>query len=453
MRAVPRLLVASAAVIVFIPLAGACGSGSNTSPTTDGGTSASSSGGGSASSSSGSASSSGSGSSSGGSTSSSGSGGSNGGSTSSSGASGSSSGGTAADAGPGCGYMGQGTPLHVAATVDVCLPPVVCDPETCPPTEAQCISGKCVFGSGYQGVETFPEAWATHYCALSTGGCHGVTQIDYPEVTAQNIATAKGTTVCDVSAGNGCIGIMASSPMMEGNSQLAVDPVTMQPVANWGLGLTEASGLCYEITGPGGTAMVALTDRCGGYCKCNGSAFQECGPCANAASLEPNCPCVGTAPALYTQCCGNNCPTLNAQCDWCASNNHPHFDLDDGTFNWVCGSDATLGSCQLTTVKYVSCMAPKTWPPGGGSGGCQSGAFACSGTPVAHQDLVPGTTCCCDYNECPQTDGSCAAAPSTCKAGSCACGAGQPDASHPMVPSTGCCCTYGTTPQADGSCQ
>jgi hypothetical protein len=283
------------------------------------------------------------------------------------------------------------------------------------------------------------------------GGCHGVTQIDFPEVTAQAIATGMGQKLCDVTASDGCIGIMASSPMMVGNSQEAVDPATQMMVHAWGLGLTEASGLCYRITGPGGAAVVALTDRCGGYCKCNGSGFQECGPCVNAPSMVPNCPCVGTAPSLYTQCCGLGCGTTQADCDWCASNNHPHFDLDDGTFNWVCGPKAANGSCQLSAVQYVPCLAPKAWPPGGG-GTCGASSFQCNGTPAAHQDLVPGTSCCCNYDQCPQGNGSCAAAPAACKAGSCACGAGQPDADHAKVSSTGCCCTFGTQPQADGSC-
>jgi hypothetical protein len=349
--------------------------------------------------------------------------------------------------------MGQGTPLQVASGVEVCLPPVVCTAETCPPSLGQCVGGQCVFGAGYKGVSTLPQAWATHYCALSTGGCHGVTQIDFPEVTAQKIATATGKPVCDVTATDGCVGIAASSPMVVGNSQEAVDPATQMMVKAWGLGLTEASGLCYRVTGPGGTAVVALTDRCGGYCKCNGSGFQECGPCVNAPSMEPNCPCVGTAPSLYAQCCGNGCPTLNAECDWCASNNHPHFDLDDGTFNFVCGAVAANGSCQLSAVAFFSCLAPDPWPPGGGGGTCGANAFQCNATPAAHQDLVPGTGCCCNYNQCPQADGSCAAPPATCKAGSCTCGTGQPDADHPKVTSTGCCCTFGTQPQADGSCQ
>ena len=358
------------------------------------------------------------------------------------------------DAGPGCGYKGLGTPLHVADGIDVCLPPVVCDPETCPPTLGTCVEGKCQFAAGYTGVTTLPEAWATHYCALSIGGCHGVTQVDFPEDTAKAIGQQTGKPLCDQTASDGCIGIMASSPMMVGNSQEAVDPSTNKLVGDWGLGMTEASGLCYEVSGPGGKALVAATDRCGGYCKCNGSGFQECGPCVNAADMEPNCPCVGTAPGLYGQCCGLGCQETKGDCDWCASNNHPHFDLDDGTFNFVCGADAINGSCRLTSVKYVPCLGGKTWPPGGGGGGsCQANSFQCAGAGASHQDVVPGTQCCCNYNQCPQSDGSCGAAPTACKSGSCACGAGQPDADHPKVASTGCCCTFGTQPQADGTCQ
>lgn len=369
--------------------------------------------------------------------------------------SGSSSGSGTGGGGPGCGYQGMGTPLHVADNIDVCLPPVVCTSETCPPPLGQCVSGKCVFSNGYKGLLTLPEAWATHYCALSMGGCHGVTQIEFPEVTAQAIGQKLGHPLCDNAkpGDSECIGIMASAPMIVGNSQEARDPVTNKLVTAWGLGMTEASGLCYEITGPGGTAVVAVTDRCGGYCKCNGSGFQECGPCVNAPTMVPNCPCVGTAPSLYGECCGLGCPTTKADCDWCASNNHPHYDLDDSTFNWVCGPKAINGSCQLSAVHYVPCLKPKAWPPGGGGGGCGANSFQCNGAPAAHQDLVPNTTCCCNYNQCPQPDSSCGPPPASCKAGSCACGAGQPDADHPKVPSTGCCCVYGAQPQADGTCQ
>lgn len=364
------------------------------------------------------------------------------------------------DAGPadgGCGYEGLGRPIHVASGIDVCLPPVVCDPETCPPQLGDCADGGCVFHPGYLGIATFPEAWSTYYCNLSGGGCHGVTQDVYPEVTAQQIATARGLTLCDQAPDGGtseCVGIAAAPPMIVGNSEDALEPGTQTPVADWGLGLTEASGLCYELTGPGGTVLVALTDRCGGYCKCNGSGFEECGPCVNAPSLEVQCSCVGTVPGVYTQCCGDGCATLNAECDWCASNNHPHFDLDTGTFNRICGASAGQGSCQLTGVRYVPCLTA-SWPPGGSSGGtCPADSFDCNGAPAPHQEQVAdGGSCCCNWNLCPTESGGCATAPASCGSGSCGCAAGQPDTSHPLVSSTGCCCLAGLMPQSNGSCE
>jgi hypothetical protein len=269
------------------------------------------------------------------------------------------------DAG-GCGWQGAGRVLDVAAGVTVCLPPVVCTSETCPPPLGACVNGACQYKNGYAGLTTFPEAWITYYCQLSTGGCHGVTQVQFPEDTAAAIAKSTGYPLCegDTSPTGECVGISASSPMVVGNSQLAVDPSTGKYVKDWGLGLTEATGLCYELTGPGGVALVALTDRCGGYCKCGGSGYQECGPCVSAPDMSPNCPCVGTEPGLFTQCCGQGCATPTvAACDWCASNNHPHFDLDVATFNRLCGALANRGSCQLSAARFVPCMTPTAWPP------------------------------------------------------------------------------------------
>jgi hypothetical protein len=195
--------------------------------------------------------------------------------------------------------------------------------------------------------------------------------------------------------------------MVVGNSQVTVDPATNQVVKAWGQGLTEASGLCYELTGPGGSVVVALTDRCGGYCKCGGSGYQECGPCVSAEDMAPNCPCVGTAPSLHTNCCGNGCGgTVDQQCDWCANNNHPHFDLDTAAFNVLCGGDGSAGSCRLSGVKPVTCLTPKAWPPGGGGGGCGANSFQCTEA-APNQPMVPGKNCCCNYGMTPKEDGSC----------------------------------------------
>ena len=268
--------------------------------------------------------------------------------------------------GAACGYKESGTLLHVADNLDVCLPPTSCTSEVCPPPLGTCVEGKCVMKAGYAGIQTLPQAWATYYCQLSTSGCNGVTQVEKVEVTAQKLGKQLGLPLCEgAAAGADCVGIAASSPMVVGNSQVAVDAQTRMPVRPWGLGLSEASNVCYHLKGPGGDAYVALTDRCGGYCKCNGSSYQECGACVNATDMTPNCPCVGTAPGVADACCGAGpgCGAVAPACDWCATNNHPHFDLDQGTFNHLCGEQMVLGSCQLTLVAPIACPLGVSWPP------------------------------------------------------------------------------------------
>ena len=61
-----------------------------------------------------------------------------------------------------------------------------------------------------------------------------------------------------------CWGVFASNARIVGNMQ---NPGYIQGHSQ---GLTAHSGICYKITGPsgtGGTAYVALTDRCAGYCR------------------------------------------------------------------------------------------------------------------------------------------------------------------------------------------
>ena len=261
-----------------------------------------------------------------------------------------------------------GQVVVVDAGVELCLPPTVCNPETCPPQLGSCDGGACVYNAGYAGVRTLPEVWATYYCELPSGECDGVTQLQPVATTAARVAQQFGIPLCaNVGAGAAgvCVGVSGSSPMVIGNSEEAIDPSTNQRVAKWGRGLTEASGLCYRIAGPGGDAIVALTDRCGGYCKCAGSGFEECSPCVNAPDLQVNCSCVGSVPGVYGQCCGAGCASPEADCDWCASNNHAHFNLDNDTFAHVCGSGAVVkGSCQLSAAQYVPCVQRSpAWPP------------------------------------------------------------------------------------------
>jgi hypothetical protein len=268
-----------------------------------------------------------------------------------------------------CGYKNEGVTTQIAPGIEICLPPVVCtQSETCPRGLGNCVAGKCVFNAGYEGLATLPQAWATEYCDLTMDGCNGAVLNPLPSDVAAAVATMYGDPVCADSpdATGTCVGIAAPPPMMAGNSQVAIDPSTGKEVALWGLGMTAASGLCYQVTGAGGTAVVAITDRCGGYCECGSGSYNECGDCINATDTTTECPCVGTAPPLYTTCCGRTCAGGGTTtCDWCANNNHPHFDMDNATFAHVCGPAGPMyGSCQLTQVQIIpNCYpASPTWP-------------------------------------------------------------------------------------------
>jgi hypothetical protein len=226
------------------------------------------------------------------------------------------------------------------------------------------VGGKCVYQAGYAGIATLPEAWTTEYCDLKTGGCDGAVLNPKPLDVATAVSQTYGPLCADQSGSGTCVGIAAPPPVMAGNSQVAIDPSTGKEVALWGLGMTAASGVCYELTGDGGTAVIAITDRCAGYCKCGSGSFNECGNCINATDTVTECTCVGPAPPLYTSCCGRTCGGTG-QCDWCANNNHPHFDLDSATFAHVCGPAGPMyGSCKLSKVRLIKDCYPAspTWP-------------------------------------------------------------------------------------------
>jgi len=282
-----------------------------------------------------------------------------------------------ADAGPDdasaghepCGYQGRGQVLRVGTELELCLPPVVCTPsETCPRGLGDCVAGRCQYKPGYHGLATLGEAWATYYCELATGGCDGSVLKPRPYELAKSISQTYGAVCADEpSAGGTCVGVAAAPPAMVGNSQIARDPTNGDYVSSWGLGMTAASGLCYRIAGNAGVAVVALSERCGGYCKCGGSAaYEECSRCINAPDTTTECACVGTAPPLYGACCGAGCGGAPpGECDWCANNNHPHFDLDNATFRHVCGAlGLQAGSCRLTKVEIIENCYPARpdWP-------------------------------------------------------------------------------------------
>ena len=289
-----------------------------------------------------------------------------------------------------CGWRDQGKVHYVTEDIQLCLPRVICNLETCQEDLGRCeplgTEGECVYHDGYDGLRTLPEAWATWYCELTdAGGCQGtleVATLDFREAVKAQL----GIPYCYEDSATTCLGITAFSPLLGGNSRLAQD-ASGAPLQEWGLGLTPASGICYEIEGINGKrAIVAVTDRCAGYCDC-GDGMEECGNCMLAGAqdpgdVSPSCPCVGDIPAMGAD--GSNCAG-QMTCDWCMTNSHPHFDLDSHTFNVICGNEAAAGSCLMKSVKMVKCMEPTTWP-------CPAGSWFCfSDSPTGQ---IPGTYCC-----------------------------------------------------------
>jgi len=81
-----------------------------------------------------------------------------------------------------------------------------------------------------------------------------------------------------------------------------------------------ACGQCWQLSGPGGTARIQVTDCCAGY------------------PGNPSC-----------------LSSTQADCDWCADNNNQHFDLDWNSYATVCGNQVNAGHCQLSSAVRISC--------------------------------------------------------------------------------------------------
>jgi hypothetical protein len=220
---------------------------------------------------------------------------------------------------------------------------------------------------------------ATNYCDLESGGCSGA--LGDPRDFINNVKNCvmKGTSPESPPYGpvdaNTRFGVTANPPIMIGDSAESYDLINNKQVSTSYQGSTPYSGICYDVKGPAGRAILVPYDRCAGYCKegCGKTPVNpntgnlECGSCLQSPDFKPkpNCPCVGKTPA-NSECCGKTdygCETTDGQCDWCASQNHPHFDLDGITFNTVFDDKAIQrGSGELTSVAPFKCIVPQKMP-------------------------------------------------------------------------------------------
>jgi len=103
--------------------------------------------------------------------------------------------------------------LVISSNVSVYVPWQYCLPENCPAGLGICdtTTNQCIFNSSYNGLASFPYAYATEYCSLTPTGCLGVSYINTPYTTASYIAGNWSLPICqDMTTPQKCIGIHAS---------------------------------------------------------------------------------------------------------------------------------------------------------------------------------------------------------------------------------------------------
>jgi len=301
------------------------------------------------------------------------------------------------------------------------------------PTPVTCMSsldgapqpdGSCEYSGAYKPF-MFEHAYGTNYCDLGPldltkqtwSGCNGAIGDPRPTVIAAKAALlskAPGTEPPPWGPidENTIFGVTANPPLMIGNSDEGINILTQKPVKFSYQGTTSVSGLCYDVIGPnGGRAILIPGDRCAGYCydDCNDghdfnagdTAVSECGHCVwqGTSAPQPGPPCIGTVPGMYDQCKGMGAygceaPVFN-ECDWCASQNHPHFDMDNDAYNAVCGGTPAPAAAGPVAPAgpipvYAGVCTDITGAYGNGAGACAQ--------PGAQFNTGGGDICCCPWN-------------------------------------------------------
>lgn len=204
---------------------------------------------------------------------------------------------------------------------------------------------------------------------------------------------------------NTVFGYAKTPPLMSGNEGSVKNLFTNALVTTMYQGTTGNSLYCYDVIGPIGRAILVVSDSCtasSGLCLTDGNTPPVCNSIVTSAAtcavpgcdsdplniVHPGPQCVGTAPPLYTT---NG--SFAATCDWCSSQNHPHFALDSATFSAVCGSGTGQNAnCELTSVMPFRCLQSILLT------GCplnsyQNGASSCS--PTSQTITTATQNCCC----------------------------------------------------------
>lgn len=286
-----------------------------------------------------------------------------------------------------------------------------------------------------------PQLTCTYYCDLGLNdptsyyGCSGA--IGAPKKFVQDVKkwlidnnklSPSGTKI----TADSVFGVGAAPPLMMGNSPFSY--TTPSSTDSTYQGQTNNSGVIYEIRTSGKVAFVLLIDRCAGYVHGAGTSSGKCGKgtlkfgcdltgttdvvhakeggeCLeewnkdpSSTDIRPMCPCVGSVKGVDNakggQCCGKGddcCGKGNAyaDCDWCASNNHPHIDLDIDVYNHL--SSDQKGHFEPEFVHYWQVVPPNMFQFGAGM--CPSPSYIGKCTDSTghtfNSKLDDSVSCCC----------------------------------------------------------
>jgi len=236
-------------------------------------------------------------------------------------------------------------------------------------------NNSCACTSGYTGRDcstpsggfpyTPPVAAVTYFCQLENGGCTAGMCIGGASGVFSSFTTAN--------LPDGITGIAAVNPTLYGSRYYysSARRAINQTVGGSYTFVGQGCGACYKLTKGSVSITVTVIDRCAGDCKAqqngvcdpSGAYESECGICqANNQKSVPVCSCYSPDATKYNGIClGKN----NVICDWCAGNDHPHFDLDSTSFNKICQGEAASGHCNLDGFQSISCNPFKgPWPNG-----------------------------------------------------------------------------------------
>lgn len=279
--------------------------------------------------------------------------------------------------------------VTIAPNISIYLPRIETTPDTCLTSLGGTALNEsyCSWTGSYKPWNT-RQAFATSYqCSNGNIQCPFILGDPTPVFTAaQQYSIGKIGPLGSITAST-IFGYVALPPMMIGNyrgtaSNANPNSFTSNPIISSNQGTTSISTLCYDVQGVNGARAILIAGyRCAGDCftdisgtTCTNSSNQllnDCSLCAenSANTIQPGPPCIGSVGDLYPSCYGNGpyCTGPNQgngdPCEWCSSQNHPHFAIVDSNninrpvLTQICGfDDAANGVCQLNFVQPFQCL-------------------------------------------------------------------------------------------------